>query len=424
MSVLVSSNSINGNLDSRFGDRYEHEVIKSENLQYAQKFTVTQYCTIDYILYDAQRTVAAGANIPGNIVAQICSGSPGGSVLYQGTKDRQTITPATRSWVQIDLTGSAVLVAATDYFLVITDDQGEDFTVPFGVPKDFTIWWGYTSGSSTTYIKYVGIEWTSIGTGNPKKFNYKVYGTLLLPPEKATDPTPANDAVNKVNFSTLKLEWDNGDNTDSVEVWMGTGGSLTKLAEGVTDQFYVVDLASVPKEVVVQWQIVSVNTAGSTDGDVWEFDPRPDKPTDPDPANGADPVGLNHTISLGSGFEHGANPGTSYKFYEGLAPGSLTFNLEFEDPFMVFWHLKLYETPYYWRLDAVNEFGTTEGTEWSFMTLDFVPPHGFGGVDGSGGGPGGGISGGVGDGGFATNKILVAVATNSVPGSSKVYYEK
>jgi hypothetical protein len=255
--------------------------------------------------------------------------------------------------------------------------------------------------------------------GSPE-YTYTVYTTA---PDKATNPDPTDDAVNKQNFSDLKLEWTNGARTVSVEVWMGTGGSLTKLAEGVTDEFYVVDLASVPKEAVVQWQIVSVNTAGSTDGDVWEFDPRPDKPTDPEPANGADPVGLNHTISLSSGFEHGANPGTSYKFYEGLAPGSLTLNLEFEDPFIVFWHLKLYSTPYYWRLDAVNEFGTTEGTEWSFMTLVFVPPYGFGGVDGSGGGPGGGISGGVGDGGFATNKILVAVATNSVPGSSKVYYE-
>jgi len=34
-----------------------------------------------------------------------------------------------------------------------------------------------------------------------------------------------------------------------------------------------------------------------------------------------------------------------------------------------------YDTTYYWRVDATNEYGTTTGDEWSFTTLAFDPPH-------------------------------------------------
>jgi hypothetical protein len=34
-----------------------------------------------------------------------------------------------------------------------------------------------------------------------------------------------------------------------------------------------------------------------------------------------------------------------------------------------------YGTTYYWRVDATNEYGTTQGDEWSFATLAFDPPH-------------------------------------------------
>ena len=53
-----------------------------------------------------------------------------------------------------------------------------------------------------------------------------------------------------------------------------------------------------------------------------------------------------------------------------------------------------YNTVYYWRVDATNEYGTTVGDEWHFTTLVFTPPTS---------GP--------------TSKILVACANN------KVWYE-
>ena len=34
-----------------------------------------------------------------------------------------------------------------------------------------------------------------------------------------------------------------------------------------------------------------------------------------------------------------------------------------------------YDTTYYWRVNATNEYGTTQGDEWSFTTLSVDPPH-------------------------------------------------
>lgn len=34
-----------------------------------------------------------------------------------------------------------------------------------------------------------------------------------------------------------------------------------------------------------------------------------------------------------------------------------------------------YETSYYWRVDATNEYGTTTGDVWEFTTIAFDPPQ-------------------------------------------------
>jgi len=35
----------------------------------------------------------------------------------------------------------------------------------------------------------------------------------------------------------------------------------------------------------------------------------------------------------------------------------------------------VYNTTYYWRVDATNDYGTTTGDEWSFTTLSPDRPH-------------------------------------------------
>ncbi|MBN1599150.1 MAG: glycoside hydrolase N-terminal domain-containing protein [Bacteroidales bacterium] len=62
---------------------------------------------------------------------------------------------------------------------------------------------------------------------------------------------------------------------------------------------------------------------------------------------------------------------TSYKFYMGNDPGSLYFYEEVSDTTYTVINLRA-NRQYYWRVDAVNPAGETEGLVWSFYTDDFV----------------------------------------------------
>ena len=41
-----------------------------------------------------------------------------------------------------------------------------------------------------------------------------------------------------------------------------------------------------------------------------------------------------------------------------------------------------YGTEYAWRVDSINEFGTTTGDEWSFTVQSLVPPPAYTGGTG------------------------------------------
>jgi hypothetical protein len=68
---------------------------------------------------------------------------------------------------------------------------------------------------------------------------------------------------------------------------------------------------------------------------------------------------------------------TTYRLYYGTDPAHLAFVVGgitdlFASPPGVPMH---YGTQYYWRVDAVNEYGTTTGDVWSFTTLGYDPPQ-------------------------------------------------
>ncbi|MEE9466660.1 MAG: hypothetical protein V3W14_13915 [Candidatus Neomarinimicrobiota bacterium] len=92
----------------------------------------------------------------------------------------------------------------------------------------------------------------------------------------------------------------------------------------------------------------------------------PDSATDPSPSNGAVDVSVNMTLSWapGSGAE-------SHDIYFGACPSP---------PFVESRHGTTYvpasldnQTNYCWRIDEVNEHGTTPGAVWSFTTASELP---------------------------------------------------
>lgn len=89
----------------------------------------------------------------------------------------------------------------------------------------------------------------------------------------------------------------------------------------------------------------------------------PSKATTPDPADDAIAVAIDKTLSWVDG-----GGATSYDVYFGESSGSLTsignqagtsYDPGELDP----------ETEYFWRIDSVNDNGTTTGDEWSFTTV-------------------------------------------------------
>jgi len=119
------------------------------------------------------------------------------------------------------------------------------------------------------------------------------------------------------------------------------------------------------------WRIDAKNDDGTTTGDVWNFSTSnlPAKPVNPTPANGEEHV----SVYLGKiEWEDGnpENPADSYDVY-------------FSKVGQIYWPIKLGSTSntyfllpsslytsenYNWRVDAVNESGTTTGDMWYFTT--------------------------------------------------------
>ncbi len=93
----------------------------------------------------------------------------------------------------------------------------------------------------------------------------------------------------------------------------------------------------------------------------------PDQVQSPQPVNNASQVGIytNLEWEMGGGFEP-----TSYKIYVGTdnPPTNILNGEEVSDPNYQFADLLDYTTEYFWRIDAINEFGETTGETWSFVT--------------------------------------------------------
>jgi len=144
----------------------------------------------------------------------------------------------------------------------------------------------------------------------------------------------------------------------------------------------------------------------------------PEKPINPTPANGATDVTLDQaTIS----WEDGGGA-TSYNVYygeneegltlvsEGQSETSFTITgIDYGSPFE-------YVVSRAWRIDAINEYGTTTGDVWTFTTIKLNPPLATGlSLDSGGGNEGTGTTGTpTGENNIITIKRLVAAAANTI----------
>lgn len=353
----------------------------------------------DYTL-NAIRTRIKRIGTPGLVYFEIYATAdniPVGVALQTTERNGNTFSTATSGAISTTTLSTPInLTSGVTYALVLR--------VPNGDLNNKLYWFGdttddYSRGDASVYYKDVddwGGNWSTVTDGwyplpdtqrnwpgwNIHDFDFQTWGTSGSLPSKATTPTPANNAT-EVDFSGLQLSWVNGGGADTYNVYIGPTGNLTQVSStqaGLTYTTTLAELESIfgsdPIDQKIYWRIDSTNENGTTTGDEWNFDARPAKATTPSPTNAyTDNILNQETISWVDG--GGAD---SYDIYFGTESGNLAlFGSEITDILFTIAGVSGgspldYYITYYWRIDSVNEFGTTTGDEWSFATIRLDPP--------------------------------------------------
>jgi hypothetical protein len=183
-------------------------------------------------------------------------------------------------------------------------------------------------------------------------------------PNPATSPSPVHGAASvSVNAN---LGWSAGSGATSHDVYFGTDpapGAEEFQGNGPSSAF---DPGLLAYSTTYYWRIDEVNGVGTTPGSVWSFTteaaPLPPNPASaPAPAHGATLVARNAHLSWSAG-----SGASSHDVYFGTTdPPPFLGNQSGTsfDP----GRMSPLQT-YYWRIDEVNEGGTTTGSVWSFTT--------------------------------------------------------
>jgi hypothetical protein len=185
------------------------------------------------------------------------------------------------------------------------------------------------------------------------------FTTVTLPPGQASNPAPS-DGMTDVS-PTTDLSWTAGSNAASHDVYFGT---VTPPPFKVNQTGTAYDTGTMDTNTIYYWQINEKNAGGTTTGDVWSFKTivqLPGQAGNPNPANGAAPVGIATDLHWTAGSlaaSHDVYFGTTNPPpFIGNQTGT-TYDTETMD----------INTTYYWQIDEKNNSGTTAGDIWSFTT--------------------------------------------------------
>ena len=234
-------------------------------------------------------------------------------------------------------------------------------------------------------------------------------------PLLAKYPAPKDMETNVLISSTLS--WTAGDNTISNDVYLGTHpDSLNFMVNQVGTAY---DPGTLAYETAYFWRVDQVTASGTEVGVLWSFTTEwepiaPVAASTPSPlnsevevrtsllltwVNGARTISTN--IYLGT-----TNPPPKVGNQTGNSYGVVGLELA---------------TKYYWRIDGINDWGTTEGTVWEFTT-QVVPtlPEGWASLDI-------GKVGISGDDDFESNSFIISASGTGIEGNSDqfrfIYHE-
>ena len=248
--------------------------------------------------------------------------------------------------------------AANDYASASGDYKSQSFEASstYTINKVVLKLW---SGSSAVTLFYVRL-YAADGSGLPTGGILATFGSFTLT-SLETDPTDEtfdNDSYEVTNGNSYCIVCESDDDPDAWR-WYSTGTS--EYADGNAGT----------KGYSYGW------IARTRDRwfQLWEEDAPalPGKPTNPTPTDEASGVTLHDTTvtweSGGNTDSYNVSYGTLSGFLELVEGGITDLSLA-----LVEGNFSVYGKISYWRVDAVNTQGTTQGDEWVFTTMSFAPP--------------------------------------------------
>jgi hypothetical protein len=247
----------------------------------------------------------------------------------------------------------------------------------------------FTNGTPDEYTRAYavsGVQMTSNSAITPNANYYtasqyatghglRVYldGNELL---KATIPTPADGSGPGIDFSTRTLSWVDGGGADTYTVRIGPyPTAYNVVSASQADTSYVIPESDIAlyKDNPITWRVDSEAGGETVEGDVWTFDPRPAKAANPSPTDGEDGTDIGASLSWDAAAE-----ADSYVVYPSWGD---TGGLSTEWPGLVlagyvpvYLDALTYNHEYTWSAGTVNEWGETDGDDWTFETLALDPP--------------------------------------------------
>lgn len=206
--------------------------------------------------------------------------------------------------------------------------------------------------------------------------NIEVYiNQLTSLPQTSFLRPPSNLLAGNITPSSLNLSWtDNSDSETHFILERSTNGTsyividtldanLTTYSDSglLSNQTYYYRIKGINVNEFSAYASLTAKTATAPSA--------PSVPSAPSPANmalGVDTINRNLTWT-------GSANSLSYKVYFGTDSTVLAFKGDVTAPSYPLSGL-LENTVYYWRIDAINNLGTTLGDMWSFKTLKNYPP--------------------------------------------------
>ncbi len=294
-----------------------------------------------------------------------------------------------------------------DYIYQILDEtfiEGKTYTLSVWVGSGWSGypdgWWLYftgedyndeiiqASGSAPIFSwKQVSLVYTATAADHGKKIGIKLQGdawvtfddvTLSYGPPKARNPEPADGAL--VLDTWANLSWSPVDKATSHDVYFGD--NFDNVNDGTEDIFrgnqtamlFTVGFPGFPYPdglvpgMTYYWRIDAVNENEPNSpwkGDIWSFSVPPKTAYNPDPADGAESVETDATLSWTEGLGgklHTVYFGDNYDEVNS-ATGGLPLGFTDYNP----GPLKMAKT-YFWRIDEFDVVETHRGDIWRFTT--------------------------------------------------------